>query len=556
MKAYYIIYKGDIETVFRQNNITEYMILNTLLAVLYVPDDFEEETLDNYTEIAWWGEALPMSSLINITNNLQNGEDITTATGTDYIYKNPYINLSGKDILVAIIDSGVDYLHPDLINGNGNSKIVSLWDQESTKGSPPQGYIFGSEFTNEQLNQAIANNDRTLSTDDIGTGTMVAGIIAGRGNKEELYKGVAIDSELVVVKLRTYGDTYISGKLNYLNTDFLAAIKYVLEVAQKNNKPLIINMTIGTMSDATTETSVIDTFYSLSNSGIVIVNGAGNEGNTDIHYSGRFESLDETNDIIIQVGEEKNLDLVLCTNGPDKISAQMISPSGQAGYKIDYSPEEPIYTGKFIIENTSFRVRYLYPWIASGKQRLEIRLRDVKPGIWTLRLTPEFIVGGEYDVYLPNRNLISQNTRFLNPDSIATITMYSAGRDYITIGAYNDKTDSMWIGSSNGPIRGVGIKPDIVAPGVDIISTFKNNDYNTGTGTGISSSVVSGVLALIMEYLLQQESAPKLILFPQVLKTYLMLGADKKEIYTYPNISQGYGILDLKNTIEAISNNL
>ena len=134
--------------------------------------------------------------------------------------------------------------------------------------------------------------------------------------------------------------------------------------------------------------------------------------------------------------------------------------------------------------------------------------------------------------------------------------MYSAGRDYITIGAYNDKTDSMWIGSSNGPIRGVGIKPDIVAPGVDIISTFKNNDYNTGTGTGISSSVVSGVLALIMEYLLQQESAPKLILFPQVLKTYLMLGADKKEIYTYPNISQGYGILDLKNTIEAISNNL
>ena len=335
MKSYYIIYKGDIETVFRQNNITEYMILNTLLAVLYVPDDFEEETLDNYTEIAWWGEALPMSSLINITNNLQNGEDITTATGTDYIYKNPYINLSGKDILVAIIDSGVDYLHPDLINGNGNSKIVSLWDQESTKGSPPQGYIFGSEFTNEQLNQAIANNDRTLSTDDIGTGTMVAGIIAGRGNKEELYKGVAIDSELVVVKLRTYGDTYISGKLNYLNTDFLAAIKYVLEVAQKNNKPLIINMTIGTMSDATTETSVIDTFYSLSNSGIVIVNGAGNEGNTDIHYSGRFESLDETNDIIIQVGEEKNLDLVLCTNGPDKISAQMISPSGQAGYKID-----------------------------------------------------------------------------------------------------------------------------------------------------------------------------------------------------------------------------
>ena len=71
MKSYYIIYKGDIETVFRQNNITQYMVLNTLLAVLYVSDDFKEQTLDNYPEIAWWGEALPMSSLINITNNLQ-----------------------------------------------------------------------------------------------------------------------------------------------------------------------------------------------------------------------------------------------------------------------------------------------------------------------------------------------------------------------------------------------------------------------------------------------------------------------------------------------------
>jgi len=134
--------------------------------------------------------------------------------------------------------------------------------------------------------------------------------------------------------------------------------------------------------------------------------------------------------------------------------------------------------------------------------------------------------------------------------------MYAAGRDYITVGAYNDQIDSVWIGSSKGPIRGVGIKPDIIAPGVDIISTFKNNEYNTGTGTGISSSIVSGVLALIMEFLIQQETSPTLSLYPQVLKTYLMLGARKKEIYTYPNISEGYGILDLQRTIEEISNNL
>lgn len=556
MQSYYMIYQGDIESALKQNNINEYMILNTQLATIYVPDNFKEEELNSIIEIAWWAKALPMSSLINITDDLKTGENVTVAAGTDYIYKNPYTNLTGKGVLVAIIDSGIDYLHPDFIDSSGKSKIVSLWDQESTKGNTPEGYIFGSEFTNEDLNRAISKNDGTLSVDNIGTGTLAAGIVGGNGKNNELYKGVATECELVVVKLREYEDTYAKGKMNYLNSDFFAAIKYVLNVAEINNKPLIINITIGTMSNAATETSILDTFYELTKAGIFLVSGAGNEGNTDIHYEGRFTSLDEVADVIIQVGNQDNIDIVLTTSGPDKIGAQLISPSGELGYLVQYSPDEPVYRGKFNLENTSYSMRFIYPWIASGKERLEISLKDIKPGIWTLRLVPEFIVTGQYDIYLPNKNIISEATRFLDPDSIATISMYASGRDFITVGTFNDKTDSMWLGSSKGPIRGVGIKPDIVAPGVDIISTFKNNDYNTGTGTGVSASIISGVIALIVEYLIEQVNEPKLTLYTEVLKTYLMLGARKKEIYTYPNISQGYGILDLKRTIEEIANNL
>ena len=171
-------------------------------------------------------------------------------------------------------------------------------------------------------------------------------------------------------------------------------------------------------------------------------------------------------------------------------------------------------------------------------------------------MTSELIINGEYDIYLPNKNLIAPDTRFLDPDSVATITMYAASDDVITVGTFNNKTDSMWIGSSKGPIRGRGIKPDIVASGVDIISTYKNGTYNTGTGTGVSSSIVTGVLALLMEYLEKQDNVPRLSLFTQVLKTYLILGATKLEIYTYPNVSQGYGILNLKNTIQQIANTL
>lgn len=556
MKSYYMIYQGDIKKALKENNIDQFMVLNNQLATIYVSDNFKEEKLNNIYEIAWWASAIPMSSLINISNNLKKGENVTVAAGTDYIYKNPYTNLSGKDVMIAIIDSGINYLHPDFINSDGKSKIVSIWDQQSDKGNPPMGYIFGSKFTNEDLNIAISENNGSLSVDTIGTGTLAAGIVAGNGTKNETYKGVATESELVVVKLREYQDTYAKGKINYLNSDFFAAIKYVIEEAKKYEKVLIINITIGTMSNATTDTSVLDTFAELSRAGMFVVSGAGNEGNTDTHYYDKFTNINETTDVIIQVGEQDNIDIVLSTSGPDKIGAQLISPSGELGYLVQYSPDEPVYRGRFNLENTSYSMALLYPWIASGKQRLEIKLKDVKPGVWTLRLKPEFIVTGQYDIYLPNKNIISEDTRFLDPDSVATISMYAASRDFITVGTFDDKTDSMWLGSSKGPIRGIGIKPDIVVAGVDIISTFINNDYNTGTGTGVSSSITCGVLALIVEYLVLQIKEPKLILYPQVLKTYLMLGARKKDIYTYPNISQGYGILDLKRTIEEIANNL
>ena len=159
-------------------------------------------------------------------------------------------------------------------------------------------------------------------------------------------------------------------------------------------------------------------------------------------------------------------------------------------------------------------------------------------------------------MYLPNKNLLSEETKFVNSDSISTITTYSAGKNTITVGVFNDRTSSMWLGSSQGSTFGDFLKPDIVASGVDIISTFINNTYKVSTGSGIGSSIATGVVALIIEYLIEQSKFTRLTLFPQVIKTYLMLGAEKKDIYKYPNISQGYGILNLENTIREIADNL
>ncbi|CEO32828.1 bile acid germinant receptor pseudoprotease CspC [Paraclostridium sordellii] len=557
-KSYLIIYQGKIEDVekdLKSNGIERYVIINNQLLAIYVPINFREEILTTIETVAWWQRSMPMSSLIEVTNNMSTGVSITDSAGTDYIYKNPYITTTGKDVLIAIIDSGIDYLHPDFINENNTSKIVSIWDQESNKKQPPKGFIFGSEFTREDINTAIMENDKTLSVDNIGTGTIAAGISSGNGRLNSQYKGVAVDSELVVVKLREYKDTYTEGRINYQKSDFLSAIRYVLDVAKKEDKFLIINFTIGLAAKSIIELTLLETFREINEAGVIFISGAGNEGNTDIHYEGNISANNGFQDIIIQVGQQKNLDITLTNIGPDKIGASIISPSGELSYQIMYSPDYYVYRGKFNLEDTDYEMRLIYPWLESAHQELIISLFNIKPGIWTLRLIPEFILNGSYDVYLPNKNLISNQTRFSDPASTSTITMYAATEKVITIGAYNDKTDSIWIGSSKGPVKQKGIKPDIVAPGIDIISPYIDGEYNTSTGTGVSSSIVSGVIALIVQYIREQNAFYKEVLYTQQLKTYLMLGATKKDIYEYPNISQGYGILNLKDTIIAIANN-
>ncbi|MGG2466659.1 bile acid germinant receptor pseudoprotease CspC [Paraclostridium bifermentans] len=555
-KSFFILYTGDIKKSFEENNIDKYVILNDELAAIYVPLDFQAEILDTIRNIEWWQKSQPMTSLIEVNNNLSNGESVLSAVGGDYVESNPYLNVSGENILVAVIDSGVDYLHKDLIDDNNSSKILYLWDQENNSKKPPEGMIFGSEFNREEINKAIQNQDNSLSKDNMGTGTMACGIIAGQGNINREYRGIARGVDLIVVKLREYKDVYYKGKISYEMSDFVAALTYAFNISIKENKPLIVNFTVGTISSINIEAAIIESYGILEKSGIVLVSGAGNEGNTDIHFAGTLKDVDSYKDVLIQNGNNTNLDIVIRGKGPDKFYLQLISPSGDISQIIRYAPDDRIYRGRFYIEKTSYIVLNKFPWLESGDQRIEINLMDIKPGIWTLRLSPEFIIHGDFDVYLPNKALIDKTTRFTDSKSNATITKLGLASSVITIGTYNDKTNSLWIGSSKGNLSGSRVRPDIIAPGVDIISTFNYNEYNTATGTGVSSSIVCGALALIMQYLEEESRVPKLSLFTEPLRTYLMIGATRQEIYTYPNISQGYGIFNLRDTFRQIARNL
>ncbi len=542
-RCYFVLYANDIVSYFEEINLTNYIILNEQLAVVYVDENFNIDNFNKSENVISVIKTNPMNSLIQITNDLQSGQSIEDASGIDYINNNPYINVDGKGVLIGILDSGIDYLNETFIYENGESKIVSIWDQSK----PTSGNVkFGEEISNTMINDAIKNNDNTLSIDEDGTGTIASSIVSN----------ICTESNLIVVKLKSYKDIYEDEKISYNEGDFLAGIKYILDKAEELDLPLILNLTCGTMSGSVEELNLLDTFTELSKPKIFVVGGVGNEGNTGIHFEGKLEKVNDTLDVVIEVGKIRDLDILLEPRSIDKISVQLISPSGEISYVAYYKPQNIVYTGKFNTEDTNYLITYTYPDILSAKQKTMIRLEDVKPGVWTIRVISEFFMDGEFNLYLPNRALLDNETRFLDSSSISTTTTYSHGRNVISIGVYDDKTDSMWLSSSKGSKTAMYIKPDIVASGVDIISDFLNKTKNTSTGSGVSSSITTGVLSIIIEYLITQSEFTRLTLFTEVIKTYLMLGADKKDIYNYPNLSQGYGILNLQNTIKEIADNL
>lgn len=161
----------------------------------------------------------------------------TVQTGRD--------GLTGKGILIGIVDSGVDYFHPDFRNADGSSRILRLWDQ-SIPGKPPQGYVTGTEYTKEEIDEALVLGEtegrRLVPSRDVsGHGTAVLGIAAGNGTVSEgVNRGVAYESDLLVVKMGNAGENSFPR-----TTELMEGIDYLIRQAVRMGRPIAINISFG-----------------------------------------------------------------------------------------------------------------------------------------------------------------------------------------------------------------------------------------------------------------------------------------------------------------------
>jgi len=223
-----------------------------------------------------------------------------------------------------------------------------------------------------------------------------------------------------------------------------------------------------------------------------------------------------------------------------------VLPGGNIGALSGTSMATPHVTGSI----GSTRIKgYFYPIAPySLTRRVTIQMSSttsISPGIWKLVFEPIDIVTGNIDIYLPTSEGISKDTKFLRPDNILTVTVPGTANKVVTVGSFNSRTDTVSVFSGTGDIENGIYKPDLLAPGEDILSVLPGGNIGALSGTSMATPHVTGSIALFMEWGIVDKN--DLFLYSQKMKSLLIQYARRNPIYTFPNNSMGYGFLDLSN---------
>lgn len=451
-------------------------------------------------------------------------------------------SLDGRGVLVAIIDSGIDYYHADFRNDDGTTRIVKLWDQTLDR-----------VFTREEINAALATGSRAEaralvpSVDISGHGTAVASIAAGNGRENRgQYRGVAFQSPLLVVKL---GIPQEAGFPR--TTELMRAVNFVVREAVDMQMPIAINLSFGNTYGSHDGTSLLETFLDdISNYGkAVIVVGTGNEGVAGGHISGVL-TMEGPQEIEMSVGAyQQSFSVQLWKSYADIFDISIITPPGEVIGPISsrLGPQTIRYG------NTQILLYYGKPGPYSVAQEIYLDFLPLETyidsGVWRFRLTPRQIVEGNYDLWLPSAGVLNESTRFLRPTPETTLTIPSTASKVISVGAYDDTYQSYADFSGRGYTRRTNqVKPDLAAPGVGIIAARAGGGYDTVTGTSFATPFVTGSAALLMQWGIVDGRDP--FLFGEKVKAYLIRGTRKLPgVSQYPNPELGYGVLCVSDSL-------
>lgn len=459
----------------------------------------------------------------------------------DAVQEAPY-DLTGRGVLVGIVDSGIDLTNPDFRNEDGTTRIAALWDQADR------------EYTSEEINEFLNAEGMVqppLSADSSGHGTAVAGIAAGngRGSEGRRYRGAAPESELVIVKMKSPQPGGFPR-----TTELMPGVDYLIRKAQEMRMPVAVNISFGNTYGPHDGSSLVEQYLN-DVSAIwknVICIGTGNEGTAAGHAAGIVSDEEETVQELAVQEREQPFGLQIWKSYTDEIDISIISPAGEPAGPF----REKTGAQRYLTGSTELLVYYGEPKPYSVRQEIFVAflpMRDyVDGGVWQIVLTPRRIVAGTYQMWLPAQAALNVGTAFLTPDSMSTLTVPSTAAHAVTVAAYDGRTFSYADFSGRGPsavYESAGVpKPDVAAPGVDVNAPVPGGGYRAFTGTSFAVPFAAGAAALLMEWGIVRGNDP--YLYGEKVKAYLRRGARQLPGYRkWPNAQLGYGALCVRDSL-------
>lgn len=476
------------------------------------------------------------------------------------VRRQPYLNLTGRGILIGIIDTGIDYTNPIFQNADNTTRIVSIWDQTERSGVPPIEIYYGSEYTQDMINEALKSEDPysiVPTKDEIGHGTFLAGLAAGNEDLENQFTGAAPEAELVVVKLKEakqhLKDYFCiqNGAVAYSELDIMLGLKYLLNVATQKNMPLVVYLGLGTNAGNHSGLLNLCRYFNISSTtpGTAYVVAAGNEGNLGHHYQSSLLSEEAEEEVEFRVGENENgVYMELWTSAPNLFSVGLISPLGEYTGKIPlwYKDGRAI---SFPLEASQVYIHYTVVENYTGDEVVTIQIVAPSEGIWKLRVFNDGSNSAAYNIWMGMEHFVTEDTYFLSPEPYITVCEPGNASSVLTITAYNHISNGIYPEASRGYTITNDIKPEITAPGVNVYGPLLSGRFGTMSGTSVSGAIAAGAAAMMLEWGVVRGNSRTMQ--TTEIENLFIRGA-KRVNMNYPNREWGYGILDLYGVFESM----
>jgi len=462
--------------------------------------------------------------------------------------------LSGQGVLVGIVDSGVDWQHPDFCNKDGTSRILRLWDQSllaKPGEDPPEGYAAGVEYTKTDIDRALrlsgAEGKQIVREQDFsGHGTSVLGIAAGNGRASGgVNRGVAYTSDIIAVKMGMPGENSFPR-----TAELMQGVDYLVRQAAELGRPMAVNISFGNNYGSHRGDSLLETYLSnVSDAGrTVICVGTGNNGNDSVHTAGILETGMQAEIPFSVSPREPVLNVQLWKSYADEIEISLVTPSGERIGPLS----EQIGTQRYQAGETELLIYYGKPGPFQVTQEIYFdfipRGAYITGGVWKIQLRGRRIKDGSYQLWLPGGRVLNPATGFYYPKAEETLTIPSTAAKVITVGAYDSRLNAPADFSGRGGGSLFYPKPDLAAPGVEITAPVPGGGYGTVTGTSFAAPFVTGSAALVMEWGIVRRNDP--FLWGEKVKAYLRRGAQPLPGFNkYPDNQVGYGCLCLESSL-------